>query len=65
MKNGEWLKRAGPFEVSETALADLEGQIEFWRSAALDGQEEVAELRERLEESDDLIEQLHAALDDG
>jgi hypothetical protein len=38
---------------------------EFWRSTALDGQVEVAELRERLEESDDLIGQLHLALDDG
>jgi hypothetical protein len=65
MKNGEWLKRAGPFEVSETAVADLEGQIEYWRSTALDGQLEVEELRERVEASDQLIEQLHLALDDG
>lgn len=65
MKKGDWLKRAGPFEVSEMAVAELEDQIEFWRSTALDGQDEVAELRERLESSDDLIEQLHLALDDG
>jgi hypothetical protein len=65
MKNREWLKRAGPFEVSENALTDLEAQIQYWRNAALSGQEEVAELRERLEESDALIEQLHLAVDDG
>lgn len=38
MRKGDWLKRAGPFEVSETAVAEIEDQIEFWRNAALDGQ---------------------------
>lgn len=65
MQKGDWLKRAGPFEVSEMAVTELEDQIEFWRSTALDGQDEIAELRERLGASDDLIEQLHLALDDG
>lgn len=65
MKNREWLRRAGPFEISETAVSEIEGQVDFWRQAALTGQEEVAELTERLEESDELIEQLHNMLDDG
>lgn len=65
MKNGEWLRRAGPFEISETAASEIEGQVDFWRQEALAGQEEVAELTERLEESDELIEQLHDMLDDG
>jgi len=65
MKNGEWLRRAGPFEVSETAVSEIEGQVEFWRDAALAGQEEVAELSERLNESDELIEHLRDLLDDG
>lgn len=65
MKNGEWLRRAGPFEISETAVSEIEGQVDFWRQAALAGQEEVAELTERLEDSDELIEQLHNMLDDG
>lgn len=65
MKNGEWLRRAGPFEVSETAVSEIEGQLDFWRQAALAGREEVAELTERLEESDELIEQLHNMIDDG
>ena len=65
MRKGDWLKRAGPFEVSETAVLELEDQIEFWRNAALDGREEVAELRELLESSNELIEQMQLALDDG
>lgn len=58
MRNGDWLKRAGPFEVSETALADLEAQIGFWRTAALEGQDEVAALRELLDESNDVVAKL-------
>ena len=65
MRNQEWLRRAGPFEISETAVSEIEGQVEFWRDAALAGQEEVAELTERLNESDELIEQLQLMLDDG
>jgi hypothetical protein len=65
MKNKDWLRRAGPFEVSETAVTELEEQVDFWRNAALEGQEEVAELRQRLQESDELIEELHVAMDDG
>ncbi len=38
MRNGDWLKRIGPFEVSETAAADLAAQVAHWRSAALDRQ---------------------------
>jgi hypothetical protein len=65
MKNKDWLRRAGPFEVSETAATEPEEQVDFWRNAALEGQEEVAELRQRLQESDELIEELHVAMDDG
>jgi len=65
MKNREWLRRAGPFEISETAVSEIEGQVDFWRTATLAGQEEVEELTERLEESDELIEQLHNMFDDG
>jgi len=65
MKNKDWLRRAGPFEVSERAVTEIEDQIQFWRTAALEGQEEIEDLRQQLEESDELIEQLHLALDDG
>lgn len=62
MKNGEWLRRAGPFEISETAVSEIEGQVDFWRSAALVREEEVAELTEHMDESDELIEGLHDML---
>jgi hypothetical protein len=65
MKNKEWLRKAGPFEVSETAIKDLEDQIEFWRDAALVGQDEVQSLTKQLEESDEVIEQLQLQMDDG
>jgi hypothetical protein len=62
MKNGDWLKRAGPFEVSEVAMSDLEAQIGFWRTAALNGQDELTRLRELLRSSDELTEELQLAL---
>jgi hypothetical protein len=65
MKNGEWLRKAGPFEVSETALSDIETQLEKWQRASEVGQEEVAELTERIKDSDELIEQLQNELQDG
>jgi hypothetical protein len=65
MKNREWLRRAGPFEVSERAVEDLENQIEFWRSAALTGQDEIEQLKDQLEESDSLIEFLEKQLNEG
>ena len=60
-KNGEWLKRAGPFEVSETTVGEVEGRIDLWRTAALVSQERVVELTVRLEESEEVIEQLRTA----
>lgn len=44
MRNQEWLRRAGPFEVSETVVSKLDGEVEFWRNAALAGQEKVEAL---------------------
>ena len=64
MKNEEWLRRAGPFEISETAVSEIEGQVSFWRQVALASQEEATELTERLEESDDIVERLHGMLND-
>jgi hypothetical protein len=64
MKNRHWLRRAGPFEISEKAVEEIEGQFEFWRDAALGGQAELAQLREQLEDSDELIEDLQTQLKD-
>lgn len=63
MKNRDWLRRAGPFEVSETAVKDLEDQIEFWRAAAFANQDEIEGLTQRLEESDALIKSLSEVID--
>jgi len=61
MKKGEWLRRAGPFEISETTLSEIEGQRDRWRIAALLEHEKVVELTVRLEESEEVIEQLRTA----
>lgn len=37
MANGEWPRKAGPFEISETAVSEIEGQVDFWRQTALAG----------------------------
>jgi len=65
MKNNERLRRAGPFEVSETTVSEIEEEAEYWLNAVLVGQEEVAELTERLKESDELIERLRTAFASG
>lgn len=44
MRNGDWLRRAGPFEVSEARLAELEDEVHFWRSAAHDCYDELKRL---------------------
>jgi hypothetical protein len=61
LKNEEWLRRAGPFEISETTMREIEGQLDRWHSAALVGQEEVADLTELLEKADELIERFRTA----
>lgn len=55
MKNGEWLRRAGPFEISEGKLSQAEDEIDFWRQATLSSREEAAGLRERLKRCKELI----------
>ncbi|HKT84016.1 MAG TPA: hypothetical protein VJQ84_09305 [Solirubrobacterales bacterium] len=72
MARGEWLKRAGPFEIGEKDIADIETEIANWEKAAEAGKEEVEELTTRLKASDELIgeleqeiEKLHLDIDDG
>jgi len=65
MKNGELLKRAGPFEISETTMREIERQLDRWQTAALVGQEEVADLTEQLDKADELIEQFRTAFASG
>ncbi|HET8955373.1 MAG TPA: hypothetical protein VFN18_06925 [Solirubrobacterales bacterium] len=65
VKNEEWLRRAGPFEVSEIAMKEIEEQLDRWHTASLVGQEEVADLTERLEKADELIERFRTAFASG
>jgi len=65
VKNEEWLRRAGPFEVSEIAMKEIEGQLDRWQAATLVGQEEVSDLTERLEKADELIERFRTAFASG
>lgn len=54
MKNGEWLRRAGPFEISEESAGQAEREVGFWRRAALENRQETVSLRERLEHLEEL-----------
>ncbi len=48
MRNGDWLKRAGPFEVSESSVGALEDDIYLWRSAAYEFHDALERLSEPL-----------------
>jgi chromosome segregation ATPase len=72
MASGQWLKRAGPFEIGDKEIGAIETEIANWKKAAEAGEEEVEELTTRLKASDELIEELeqdieklHLDMDDG
>jgi hypothetical protein len=58
VKNREWLRRAGPFEISEGELAKAETEIDFWRHEALANEHEVIALRQLLGSTDELAANL-------
>ncbi|HSS43298.1 MAG TPA: hypothetical protein VLK37_12205 [Solirubrobacterales bacterium] len=58
MRNREWLRRAGPFEISEGKLAEAEEEIHFWRKEAMANEHEVIALRQLLESTDELAANL-------
>ncbi|HXQ89114.1 MAG TPA: hypothetical protein VN733_05685, partial [Solirubrobacterales bacterium] len=58
MKNGEWLRRAGPFEISQVELDKATGEAEFWHRAALANQKEIVDLESRLRQSARLIDEM-------
>jgi hypothetical protein len=62
VKLGQFLTRAGPFEVSQQAVSDLSQEAAFWLDAATKANTEVQVLRERLEESDRLIDEMYSRL---
>jgi hypothetical protein len=55
MKNREWLRRAGPFEISGGTLEQASDENGFWRQAALASREEGDALRERLGRLEELL----------
>lgn len=58
MKNREWLRRAGPFEISELKAAQAEEEIDYWRQEALAGERKIVALRQLLESTDELATNL-------
>lgn len=58
MKNGEWLRRAGPFEISEGSLGQASDEVEFWRRTAQASRQEALESQGKLRRSDKLIRDL-------
>jgi hypothetical protein len=60
MKNGEWLRRAGPFEISVDEADEAGEETEFWRQVALASREEAVKLRDRLEQSERLVRYLQS-----
>ncbi|HET7509858.1 MAG TPA: hypothetical protein VFJ65_06350 [Solirubrobacterales bacterium] len=58
MKNKEWLRRAGPFEISEGALSQAKDEAGYWRRATLASEAKAVDLRDRIKRSEELIEDL-------
>lgn len=58
MRNREWLRRAGPFEISELKAAQAEEEIDYWRQEALAGERKIVALRHLLESTDELATNL-------
>lgn len=58
IRGREWLRRAGPFEISEGKLAQAEADIDFWQREALANKQEVVALRRLLESTDELAARL-------
>jgi hypothetical protein len=57
-KHRQWLTKAGPFEVSRDAIETLTQQVEFWQQQAIAENEEAQELRNRLADTEELLDSL-------
>lgn len=58
MRSKEWLRRAGPFEISERTLDRSAAEAAFWQELALMQREEIRDARERLTRSAEVVENL-------
>jgi len=65
MKNREWLRRAGPFEVSELPIEALAGQVDYWREQAWARQREVELAEQALDETDEKAQRFLDNMDAG
>jgi len=59
-RHRQWLTKAGPFEVSRDAIETLASQVEFWQQQAIAENQEAQELRDRLQETEGLLDALLA-----
>ncbi len=55
-RHRQWLTKAGPFEVSRDAIETLHEQVEFWRQTAVAENEEAQMLRNRLQETEAMLD---------
>lgn len=58
-RSKEWLRRIGPFEVSEQAVSDLTAQIDHWRDLATTAQQDIEELKNDLQETQALADHFY------
>jgi hypothetical protein len=63
MRQGHWLRRAGPFEVSETATGKVDHRLYGLEEIVVAQRIEIAELGALVEDADRTIANLRAAAD--
>jgi hypothetical protein len=61
----EWLRRAGPFEVSELPIEALAAQVDYWREQAWTRQREVELAEQALDETDEKARRFLDIMDAG
>lgn len=61
---GRWFTRFGPFEAAPEAIGTLADEVEFWRASAIEQSEAAQELKVRLQEADELLDQLLSPKDE-
>lgn len=59
MRSQHWLRRVGPFEVSEEAVSSLRDQVETLRELAGAAEDEITQLRAQLQETEELAEHFY------
>lgn len=62
MRNNEWLRRAGPFEISEGALGQAEDEVAFWRRSVLASRQEADDLRLHLRQAEEILRDMEKAI---